>query len=186
MEYDKQQEIARLLDLYLAGNTTSEQEAVLRAFFLHETSVPHEMRWAQALFQAFTEEASEKPSAQYSPAQIAVRHTERRNHRRWLISTAIAASIIGAVVLVQLHISHQRPTTVYCYVNGKPVTDYNEAIEQTQEVFALVSKSFGQADDEMASLAELRYMLGKLHDLSSIAPSTQKEIPDHENQNSNY
>ena len=161
-EVDKTR-IRNLLEQYFEGGTTSEQERELRAYFANNNDVPAEEEYARAMFGYFEQAAGEKGGAWKRPQTIFSLSRARK------IAIAVsAAAIVAAVVttsLVKVAIPQQM---VYCYVDGKPVTNYETARGYAQKALGLISESVQKPLEYITPGREVSSALKKLELLSII------------------
>lgn len=147
---DKNKEISRLLDLYLDGETTTEDEAVLRRYFTSAgDNVPEEWRPYRALFTFISEEKAEMAAAaeklpQEEPKKV------RRRHPLWLYIASTAASIAVILSIVLTQAERQKNYTV---INGKVYTDKNLVREEALDALQMVS---ADEDDSFSALEMMK------------------------------
>ena len=123
------QDITRLIDRYMAGATTNDEEARLRAYFATAGDIPAEWAIYKALF--------------------APRHTARRPTpmvRRLWIGAAAAAAVVAVAVMVW-----PRPSASnYAVIDGKVCTDRSEV--RAEALSALQTIQLEDDDDAFAAL----------------------------------
>ncbi len=185
MEYDKRIEIRYLLDAWFEGETTGEQERRLKEYFLSAEDVPSDLLYAKAMFAGFAEAAeeecgrlpefgSEKVFVYDAPeAEITVIAAPTSSShgtgslpvagRRRMIYTAIsvAASLVIALGVTLMLIPDNKPT-VYCYMNGEPVTDIDVATRQAQMAARLLEGSAKASAEGIAKVSEASKPMEKL------------------------
>ena len=136
-------DIRMLIDRYLSGATTNEEEATLRTWFrLVGDDIPEEWRPLKALF-GFVDEERET--------------THRRNtllialHRpRIWISSAVAAAAIAIVMLVpSMNKAFAPEPQNYAIIDGKLYTNQEVINEQVDEALQTVS---AENDDPFSAL----------------------------------
>lgn len=136
-------DIRMLIDRYMSGDTTNEEEATLRTWFrLAGDDIPEEWRPLRALF-GFVDEERET--------------LHRRNtllkalHRpRIWISSAVAAAAIAIVMLVPSMNKAFAPTPQnYAVIDGKLYTNQEVINEQVDEALQTVS---AENDDPFSAL----------------------------------
>ena len=136
-------DIRMLIDRYMSGDTTNEEEATLRTWFrLAGDDIPEEWRPLRALF-GFVDEERET--------------THRRNtllkalHRpRIWISSAVAAAAIAIVMLVPSMNKAFAPTPQnYAVIDGKLYTNQEVINEQVDDALQTVST---ENDDPFSAL----------------------------------
>jgi hypothetical protein len=185
MEYDKRVEIRYLLDVYFDGETTVEQEHRLKEYFLSE-DVPADLLYAKAMFAGFSEAAVEgcalspefgreednlsKAAAISGTAAGAAQLSGTETHaskpvggrmRRIYMAVSVAALLAVTVGVTRMLVSESKPT-VYCYMNGEPVTDIDVAARQAQMVARLLEGSAKASADGIAKASEASKPMEKL------------------------
>lgn len=136
-------DIRMLIDRYMSGDTTNEEEATLRTWFrLAGDDIPEEWRPLRALF-GFVDEERET--------------LHRRNtllkalHRpRIWISSAVAAAAIAIVMLVpSMNKAFAPEPQNYAVIDGKLYTNQEVINEQVDEALQTVS---AENDDPFSAL----------------------------------
>lgn len=141
-------DIRTLIDRYMSGNTTNEEETTLRTWFrLAGDDMPEEWRPLRALFSFVDEEretAEVDDAATVSPTLIP---PQRRAallcalHRpRIWISSAVAAAAVALVMLVpptDNAVTHTQQN--YAVIDGKVYTSQKVINEQVDEAFQTVT-----------------------------------------------
>ena len=136
-------DIRMLIDRYMSGDTTNEEEATLRTWFrLAVDDIPEEWRPLRALF-GFVDEERET--------------LHRRNtllialHRpRIWISSAVAAAAIAIVMLVpSMNKAFAPEPQNYAVIDGKLYTNQEVINEQVDEALQTVS---AENDDPFSAL----------------------------------
>ena len=128
----KQEEIQAVLERYLDGNTTSEEEKLLRCYFRETQLVPPEWRCYQALFQW-----------EYSQCHNAPRATASRP-RRMAIAAAIAALLlVGAGITTTLIRQSEKDKSEqqqdYAIIDGRLTTDAVLIAQEAEQALMMVS-----------------------------------------------
>ena len=126
-------DIRMLIDRYMSGDTTNEEEATLRTWFrLAGDDIPEEWRPLRALF-GFVDEEWETPHRR-NTLLIALHRP-----RIW-ISSAVAAAAIAIVMLVPSMNKAFAPTPQnYAVIDGKLYTNQEVINEQVDEALQTVS-----------------------------------------------
>ncbi len=119
-----------LLERYWQGQTSLQEERALREHFAAEGADTPE----GVIFGAFAR------AARRSDADIAAPKVVRRR-RIWPIAAAAAAI---AVIMATALLFESRPT-IYAYVNGEPVTDYETAYAYTRDALTLLGDNLNQS-----------------------------------------
>lgn len=141
-------DIRTIIDRYMSGETTNEEEATLRTWFrLAGDDMPEEWRPLRALFSFVDEEretAETDDAATVSPTLIPPQRRAallRALHRpRIWISSAVAAAAIALVMLVpptDNAVTHTQQN--YAVIDGKVYTSQKVINEQVDEAFQTVT-----------------------------------------------
>lgn len=136
-------DIRMLIDRYMSGNTTNEEEATLRTWFrLAGDDIPEEWRPMKALF-SFVDEERETPHRR-NTLLIALHRP-----RIW-ISSAVAAAAIAIVMLVpSMNKAFAPEPQNYAVIDGKVYTNQEVINEQVDEALQTVS---AENDDPFSAL----------------------------------
>lgn len=136
-------DIRMLIDRYMSGDTTNEEEATLRTWFrLAGDDIPEEWRPLRALF-GFVDEERETPYRR-NTLLIALHRP-----RIW-ISSAVAAAAIAIVILVPSMNKAFAPIPQnYAVIDGKLYTNQEVINEQVDEALQTVS---AENDDPFSAL----------------------------------
>ena len=163
--------IQNLLDKYMDGATSNEEEATLRKYFEeHANDIPEEWESYRALFsyigfeqmnlsQILKEEEKEED---FEKKDIAKEDIERKeeeeiskkkaSRRRWLkyFGTSVAAAAIIAFLIVGIPKIAQPQPECYAVIDGKVYTDqefvHNEALDALDDVSADSEDPFSALD----------------------------------------
>ena len=168
---DEIKRIQNLLDKYMDGATSNEEEATLRKYFEeHGNDIPEEWESYRALFsyigfeqmnlsQILKEEEKEED---FEKKDIAKEDIERKeeeeiskkkaSRRRWLkyFGTSVAAAAIIAFLIVGIQKIAQPQPECYAVIDGKVYTDqefvHNEALDALEDVSADSEDPFSALD----------------------------------------
>ena len=141
-------DIRTIIDRYMSGETTNEEEATLRTWFrLAGDDMPEEWRPLKALFSFVDEERETREtddSATVSTTLIPPqRHAAllRALHRpRIWISSAVAAAAVAIVMLVPpMNKAFAPEPQNYAVIDGKVYTSQKVINEQVDEAFQTVT-----------------------------------------------
>ena len=163
--------IQDLLDKYMDGATTNEEEATLRKYFEeHANDIPEEWESYRALFsyigfeqmnlsQILKEEEKEED---FEKKDIAKENIEKKEEEeisknevsrsRWLkyFGTSVAAAAIIAFLIVGIQKIAQPQPECYAVIDGKVYTDqefvHNEALDALEDVSADSEDPFSALD----------------------------------------
>lgn len=136
-------DIRMLIDRYMSGDTTNEEEATLRTWFrLAGDDIPEEWRPLRAL-SCFVDEERETPHHR-NTLLIALHRP-----RIW-ISSAVAAAAIAIVMLVpSMNKAFAPEPQNYAVIDGKVYTNQEVINEQVDEALQTVS---AENDDPFSAL----------------------------------
>ena len=168
---DEIKRIQNLLDKYMNGATSNEEEATLRKYFEeHANDIPEEWESYRALFsyigfeqmnlsQILKEEEKEED---FEKKDIAKEDIERKEEEeiskkeasrsRWLkyFGTSVAAAAIIAFLIVGIQKITQPQPECYAVIDGKVYTDqefvHNEALDALEDVSADSEDPFSALD----------------------------------------
>ncbi len=112
--------IRSLLTRYDEVLITEAEEHELRELLATTTDLPADLQAAALLFEGFSALADEQ-----MPRTIPLRPTKSRVVQRWAWTAVAAAIVIGCFVALQAL------RTPYCFINGRPVYDAEEALMYT-------------------------------------------------------
>lgn len=169
---DEFKTIQNLLDKYMDGATSNEEEATLRKYFEeHGNDIPEEWESYRALFsyigfeqmnlsQNLKEE--EEKEEDFEKEDIAKENIEKKEEEeisknkasrtRWLkyFGTSVAAAAIIAFMLVGIQKIAQPQPECYAVIDGKVYTDqefvHNEALDALEDVSADSEDPFSALD----------------------------------------
>ena len=170
---DEIKRIQNLLDKYMDGATSNEEEATLRKYFEeHANDIPEEWESYRALFgyigfeqmnlsQILKEEEKEKEE-DFEKKDIAKEDIERKEEEeiskkkasrsRWLkyFGTSVAAAAIIAFLIVGIQKIAQPQPECYAVIDGKVYTDqefvHHEALDALEDVSADSEDPFSALD----------------------------------------
>lgn len=151
-------DIRTLIDRYMSGDTTNEEETTLRTWFrLAGDDMPEEWRPLRALFSFVDEERETRETddaATVSPTLIPPQHRAallRALHRpRIWISSAVAAVAVAIVMLVPpMNKAFAPEPQNYAVIDGKVYTSQKVINEQVDDALQTVSV---EDDDPFSAL----------------------------------
>ena len=144
--------IQDLLDKYMDGATSNEEEATLRKYFEeHANDIPEEWESYRALFSYIGFE-------QMNLSQILKEEKEKEidkkeaSHSRWIkyFGTSVAAAAIIAFLIVGIQKIAQPQPECYAVIDGKVYTDqefvHHEALDALEDVSADSEDPFSALD----------------------------------------
>lgn len=141
-------DIRTIIDRYMSGETTNEEEATLRTWFrLAGDDMSEEWRPLKALFSFVDEEreTAEADAAETVAPADASLHSRKtllialRRPRIW-ISSAVAAAVVAIVMLVPpMNKAFAPEPQNYAVIDGKVYTSQKVINEQVDEAFQTVT-----------------------------------------------
>lgn len=162
---DEIKRIQNLLDKYMDGATSNEEEAMLRKYFEeHGNDIPEEWESYRALFSYIGFEQmnlsqilKEKEEKEIEKEDIEKKEEERISKKkasrsRWLkyFGTSVAAAAIIAFLIVGIQKIAQPQPECYAVIDGKVYTDqeivHNEALDALEDVSADSEDPFSALD----------------------------------------
>lgn len=157
--------IQNLLDKYMDGATSNEEEATLRKYFEeHANDIPEEWESYRALFSYIGFEQmnlsqilKEEEEKEIEKEDIEKKEEERISKKetsrsRWLkyFGTSVAAAAIIAFLIVGIQKIAQPQPECYAVIDGKVYTDqefvHNEALDALEDVSADSEDPFSALD----------------------------------------
>lgn len=151
-------DIRTIIDRYMSGETTNEEEATLRTWFrLAGDDMPEEWRPLKALFSFVDEEreTAEADAAETVAPADASQHSRNillialRRPRIW-ISSAVAAAAVAIVMLVPpMNKTFAPEPQNYAVIDGKVYTSQKVINEQVDDALQTVSV---EDDDPFSAL----------------------------------
>lgn len=142
----KEADIRKLIDRYMSGETTNEEEAKLRSWFrLAGDNIPEEWRPLRALFSFVDEERNFieakpndyiEPKPQFSPLLIAL-----HKPRTWISSTVAAAAVAIALLVPSVKNGMGATPQNYAVIDGVVYTNPKVINEQVDEALQTVSSN---------------------------------------------
>ena len=168
---DEIKRIENLLDKYMDGATSNEEEATLRKYFEeHANDIPEEWESYRALFSYIGFEQinlsqilkEEKKKEDFEKKDIAKENIEKKeegeilkkeaSRSRWLkyFGTSVAAAAIIAFLIVGIQKIAQPQPECYAVIDGKVYTDqefvHHEALDALEDVSADSEDPFSALD----------------------------------------
>ena len=168
---DEIKRIQNLLDKYMDGATSNEEEATLRKYFEeHANDIPEEWESYRALFSYIGFEQmnlsqilkEEEKKEDFEKKDIAKENIEKKeegeilkkeaSRSRWLkyFGTSVAAAAIIAFLIVGIQKIAQPQPECYAVIDGKVYTDqefvHHEALDALEDVSADFEDPFSALD----------------------------------------
>ena len=150
-DIDEFKTIQNLLDKYMDGATSNEEEATLRKYFEeHGNDIPEEWESYRALFSYIGfEQMDLSQNLKEEEKEIDKKEASRS---RWLkyFGTSVAAAAIIAFLIVGIQKIAQPQPECYAVIDGKVYTDqefvHNEALDALEDVSADSEDPFSALD----------------------------------------
>lgn len=150
---DEFKTIQNLLDKYMDGATSNEEEATLRKYFEeHGNDIPEEWETYRALFSYIGFEQmnlSQNLEGEETEEDI---EKEEASRSRWLkyFGTSVAAAAIIAFLIMGIQKIAQPQSECYAVIDGKVYTDqefvHHEALDALEDVSADSEDPFSALD----------------------------------------
>lgn len=147
MEYN---DIDKLLDKYFDGNTSLEEEKMLRKYFRENKNLPMQLENIRHLFGYIDAEAEE--TADFEIYKPSVTSNSKRRYIIYL--SGIAASIILLIGIYFYFNAANPDKKIYAYINGKAITNEQIAINETKKVLYKVSVNFNEGTGPLRNLSK--------------------------------
>jgi hypothetical protein len=146
MDYNK---ITTLLDKYFEGNTSLAEEEILKEYFSQNQNIAPDHLYAKSMFAHFEKELNVKYK---KPANAKARIVKMKYYVRLLSVAASILIILGVVFLLT-----QKPSEeiVYAYINGKPITNKEQAMLHTKKALFYISDNFNLGTRELHQISKL-------------------------------
>lgn len=125
-------EIEELLNRYFEGETSLQEEQTLKEYFLNADNVPAKWNYAKVMFTGF------------SSNKEATNHTVAVKKKGMPLKRIAAAVAVVALLSVSVALFVPKEKEIYCYVNGKPVTDYELALKHAERAFGIMEKEISK------------------------------------------
>lgn len=159
--------VREALERYFEGATSVREERALREYFAGAEDIPTDLAYARTIFGFWDDTAAQTSESTFEvPADTRPIVPARRRRRLMIWACGAAAAVVAAVAVLVTG----NTETVYCYVNGQAVTDYDLAYAYTQGALGLIEDNIRKPGEYLVALGPddpfegLRYleMLGKL------------------------
>lgn len=150
---DEFKTIQNLLDKYMDGATSNEEEATLRKYFEeHGNDIPEEWESYRALFSYIGFEQMNLSQILKGEEKEEDIEKKEASRSRWLkyFGTSVAAAAIIAFLIVGIQKIAQSQPECYAVIDGKVYTDqefvHNEALDALEDVSADSEDPFSAPD----------------------------------------
>jgi hypothetical protein len=160
--------INSLLELYFAGETTTEQEQELKKYFVSQ-NVSAEHKAYQQLFETFEAEKSEKYPE--NMPKIKIRSKHKKPFKIITITTVIAASILLMIGIFQTGYNDS-----CLIVNGKMINDRELALQIAQTKINKISISLASGMNPLKNIDKTGEKLKPLQKIEDIKNKIQHTL----------
>ena len=150
---DEFKTIQNLLDKYMDGATSNEEEATLRKYFEeHGNDIPEEWESYRALFSYIGFEQMNLSQNLKEEEKVEEFEKKEASRSRWLkyFGTSVAAAAIIAFLIVGIQKIAQPQPECYAVIDGKVYTDqefvHHEALDALEDVSADSEDPFSALD----------------------------------------
>ncbi|MBR4303435.1 MAG: hypothetical protein IKT80_07750, partial [Bacteroidaceae bacterium] len=109
-----------------------QEEQTLKEYFLNADNVPAKWNSAKAMFTGFC-----------SNKEVTSRTVTVKKKGMPLKRIAAAVAVV-ALLSVSVALFVPKEKEIYCYVNGKPVTDYELALKHAERAFGIMEKEISK------------------------------------------
>lgn len=147
-------DIQHLIDKYFDGESSAEEEKILRRYFTQE-DLPEELKVYASLFRFLDDEATALAILNE------IRSEEKRPARRRLLSlrnlrtiAAVAATLLIAVLLLSRPDRKPALTGSYVWVDGKQITDPATVRKYAEASFGKIQPESDIIEDQLRFILE--------------------------------
>jgi len=147
-------DIQHLIDKYFDGESSAEEEKILRRYFTQE-DLPEELKVYASLFRFLDDEATALAILNE------IRSEEKRPARRRLLSlrnlrtiAAVAATLLIAVLLLTRPDRKPALTGSYVWVDGKQITDPATVRKYAEASFGKIQPESDIIEDQLRFILE--------------------------------
>ena len=142
-----------ILEKYYNGESTITDEQELQAFLTNYEGNDEELQVAKHLFESLNEDAQETVGIDFDSI---VRQKRMIKFKKPVYNyvASIAAVLVMALVIGVL-VTTSKQQVVYAYVDGKPITNKQEAIEQSQKALYNISSQLNKGTKGLKHMQNL-------------------------------
>ncbi|PKP09339.1 MAG: hypothetical protein CVU09_11720 [Bacteroidetes bacterium HGW-Bacteroidetes-4] len=142
----------QLLEKYYEGQTSKQEDRQLRNLLKLYVGSDAELLEAQSMFSLYDDEAKETVNIDFD--KLIEQHKSHKVRKVYFgLTTAVAASLIAFAMLFML--SNPQDQIVYAYVNGKPITDKQEAIAYSKQAMNTLSSNLNKGTSGLNYMEKL-------------------------------
>lgn len=139
-------DIKQLLAKYYGGQTSKQEDLQLRNLLKLYVGSDAELLEAQAMFSLYDEEANETVNIDFDTL-VGKNKAHKVRKVYFGLATAVAASLIAFAMLFML--SNPQEQIAYAYVNGKPITNKQEAIAYSKQAMNTLSSNLNKGTSSL-------------------------------------
>lgn len=151
MDSNRLNNIAELVDKWLDGATSLDEERTLADYFA-AGEVADELKWAAPLFARNAALRTATPAKPIAPKAVATPAPRLRTLRIALVTTLSAAAAMAVGLFGVNHTQKQS----CAYINGQMVCDVEVVMESAAPVFARLSQSLQPINKTRATLSKVK------------------------------
>ncbi|MCD6090571.1 MAG: hypothetical protein J7J72_03660 [Bacteroidales bacterium] len=140
-------EIKTLLEKYLEGESSIQEEDELKRFFNENENIPEELLFAKKLFRFFGDEKTIEYTKEFE-------HKKPRRKINLYTLSGIAATLLLALFFVFSNYK-TKEKIIYAYINGEAITDINIAKEQTKQILYATSQKISTGIESLNRVGDL-------------------------------
>lgn len=157
-------EIENLIEKYFEGETSLEEEKLLRDFFISNENIPAHLSNYVFIFSAWKEDAHLTLNARFDEKILSqISHTQKL-HRMFTYSlSGIAATLLLGVFFLFI-----QDNNAYIVENGVRIDDEAVAMEVAAEVLGQVSLPLENSLQFIEPLQSLKSDIGSFEDISKL------------------
>jgi len=142
------EQIKGLLEKYWAGDTSSEEESVLKSFFSGE-SVPEELKSYKPLFLWKTNQLQLKGNRELKI------ESERSSDSQWYSFLKTAASILLVITLGLGIYTHYQQEKYLDKIFSETYSNPEDALQETKSVIGKISSALNLAKDKQVEIQKI-------------------------------
>ncbi len=143
-------EIDGLIEKYLAGETSINEEKLIKRYLEGNNDLPEKYQQLKQMFNYFGNVGKEKSTLKLDDV---IPNKKPAGKTRRIMFWAMAACIALLISVFVFNIERNEPK-VYAYINGKPVTDKDVAMAETQKALLLISNKLNEGTSNLNHLKE--------------------------------
>ncbi|NJO88678.1 MAG: hypothetical protein HC831_06725 [Chloroflexia bacterium] len=143
-------EIDNLIEKYLAGETSLNEEKLIKKYLEENEELPEKYHQMKQMFNYFGDAYKEESTLKLDSIIVNKKPASKtRKITLWAMAACIALLI--AVFVFNTDRNEQR---VYAYIDGKPITDKDVAMAETQKALFLISNKLNEGTVNLNHLKE--------------------------------